>query len=449
MPRPAQIDPMPPDRRFRVGSHAVWCVVAVSLWSVTAAPAEAVTAAALIRGLAAGSLAARDEAERRLLALGPEALAEIAAARASATGEAAFRLTGIQRQLERQAADRALEAAAVTFDWRATPVRQCLDDVFTRTGNAIPLDEAVSRGAAGDHPVTERLPRATFWEAIDTLLDRAALDLAIAPEPPGLRIVAGPPGDRPSSVASGPFRIAVARVEPVAAGSATRIVLRVAWEPRLAPFLVRLPARTIVAEGPAGEAVPAAQRTATLESTIFPRRAWVEMPVPLARTETPLESLGMLRGTLAVWLAGMEQAFVFPAGAAVDTVRIADAEVRLLEAATRPDGLLVRVRVTYGSPSEALASHHTWLTDRLVAASLPDGRPLDQLEQRVESRTDRGLTAGVIFALPSPPPAAAPPPAATRPFPPVTISWRLPIAIHEIPVDFALRDIPLPEAATP
>jgi hypothetical protein len=442
---------MPSDRRFRAWSHAVRPAVVAALWAATMAPqaaepADGATAAALIRGLAAGSLAARDEAEQGLLALGPAVLPEIAAARSSATGEAAFRLDGIQRQLERQAAERAIEAAVVTFDWRAVPVRQCLGDVFARTGNTIPLDDDVARGAAGGRPVTERLARATFWEAVDDLLDRAALDLEIAPEPPGLRIVAAQPGlegGRPPSVASGPFRIAVARVEPIGAGTAARLVLRVAWEPRLEPFLVRLPARTIVAEGPAGESVAAAHRAATLEATISPRRAWVEMPVPLARPETPLEALGMLRGTLTVWLAGMEQAFVFPAGGAADTVRIADAEVRLLEAATRPDGLLVRVRVTYGSPSEALASHQTWLQDRRVAASLPDGRPLEWLEQRVEARTDRGLTAAVLFAAPPEPPAA------TRPFPPVTISWRLPIAIHEIPVDFAVRDIPLPAAGTP
>jgi hypothetical protein len=446
---------MPPDRRFRAGAHAAWCAVVVALWAApttrAAEPAGGATAATLIRGLAAGSLAARDDAERRLLALGPAALPEIAAARASATGEAAFRLGGIQRQLERRAAERAVEAAVVTFDWRAVPVRQCLDDVFASTGNALPLDDAVARGAAGDRPVTQRLARATFWEAVDALLDRAALDLEIAPEPPGLRIVAGAPGSdggRPPSVASGPFRIAVARVEPVGAGTAARIVLRVAWEPRLEPFLVRLPARTIVAEGPAGESVAAAHRAATLEATISPRRAWVEMPVPLARPETPLEALGMLRGTLTVWLAGMEQAFVFPAGGAADTVRIADAEVRLLETASRPDGLLVRVRVTYGSPSEALASHQTWLTDRRVAATLPDGRPLEWREQRVESRTDRGLTAAVLFAAPPEPPSTTAPPAAWRPLPPVTISWRLPIAIHETPVDFAVRDIPLPAAGT-
>jgi hypothetical protein len=412
----------------RVLTGAIWAAMTM----LTAAePADVSPAAALIRELASGALTDRDAAERRLLTLGPAALPQIAAARSSATGEAAFRLDGIQRQLERQAAEEAVEASLVSFDWPATPASRCLEELFARTGNVIPLDTAVTDGAAGAVPVTARLERATFWEALDSLLDHAGLDMASAAAPPGLRIVAGPAADRerPPAVASGPFRIAVARVEPLGSGTATRIVLRVAWEPRLSPFLVRLPARTIVAEGPAGESVPAAHPLATLESTVTPHRAWVEMPVQLSRPETALEALGMLRGTLAVWLAGMEQAFVFPAGGPADPVQIADAEVRLLEVETRPEGLLVRIRVTYGSPSEALASHQTWLTDRAVSATLPDGQPLARLAQRVEARSDRGLTATVIFAVP---PA------------PFTISWRLPIAIHELPVDFALRNIPLP-----
>jgi hypothetical protein len=439
-------------RHFQDGSHAACGAAALLLWSTllslqAAEPvADSSTPAALIRGLGSGSLSVRDEAERRLLALGPAALPDVAAARPTATGEAAFRLNGIQRQLEQQAAERAIEASVSSFDWREAPVRQCLEELFARTGNAIPIDGDVASGPAAMRPVTGRFERTTFWEVLDGLLDRAGLELSTAAEPPGLKIVAAasaPSRARQPCVASGPFRITVARVEQVGkaggqdgAARAARIVLRAAWEPRLEPFLVRLPARTIVAEGPAGESVPPAQRTATLESTIVPGREWVEMPVLLARPEAPLETLGMLRGTLSVWLAGMEQAFVFPAVQAPDTVRIADAEVRLLEVASRPQGLLIRIRVTYGSPSEALASHQTWLTERRVEAALADGRALEQVEQRVEARTDRGLTAAVIFAWPARGPAAPPP---------VTISWRLPIAIHEIPVDFAIRDIPLEE----
>jgi hypothetical protein len=437
-------------RHFQDGSHAAGGAAALLLWSAlltlqAAEPlADAAPVAALIRGLGSGSLSVRDEAERRLLALGPAALPDVAAARSTATGEAAFRLNGIQQQLEQQAAARAIEASVSSFDWRDAPVRRCLEEVFARTGNAIPLDADVARGPAGMRPVTGRFERATFWEILDGLLDRAALELTTVAEPPGLAIGAAASDasrHRPPGVASGPFCITVARVEqvgkathPESAARAARIVLRALWEPRFEPFLLRLPARTIVAEGPAGESVPPAQRTATLESTIVPGRKWVEMPVLLARPEAPLETLGMLRGTLSVWLAGMEQAFVFPPGNAPDTVRIADAEVRLLEVASRPQGLLVRIRVTYGSPSEALASHQTWLTERRVEATLADGRALEQVEQRVEARTDRGLTAAAIFAWPARGPTG---------LPPMTIAWRLPIAIHEIPVDFAIRDIPL------
>ena len=213
---------------------ARWAV-AIALWTAAApqaaVPADVAAAAPFIRGLGSGSLASRDDAERRLVALGPAALPEIVAARSSATGETAWRLDGIRRQLEREATAQAIEASVVTLEWRDVAARQCLADVFARTGNTIPLDDAVARGAAGGRPVTHRLARATFWEAIAGLLDHADLDLATTREPPGLRIVARPSTAghrrRPGGT-SGPFRVDVARVEPIGSGTSSRIVLRVA-----------------------------------------------------------------------------------------------------------------------------------------------------------------------------------------------------------------------------
>ena len=97
----------------------------------------------------------------------------------------------------------------------------------------------------------------------------------------------------------------------------------------------------------------------------------------------------------------------------------------------------MRASVTYDAPSEALASHHTWLQSRKIEVFHADGRPLEQVEQRVETRSDQGLTAVATFALP---PAAAGGGQAKA----LQIRWRLPIAIHEVPIDFALRNLPLP-----
>jgi hypothetical protein len=204
---------------------------------------------------------------------------------------------------------------------------------------------------------------------------------------------------------------------------------------------VRLPARSIVAEGPAGEAMPVAQRAAVVEAAVARGRPWVDLPVPLVAAAHPLESLGLLRGSLEVWLAGVEHTFRFPAGGADGVaaerapLRVAAAEVRLLECATVDERLSVTAAITYDTPSEALASHHPWLAARSLTAVRADGTPLPLVGQQVESRSDRGMVATASFAM-----AAVDRGRLHE----IEIRWQLPVAIHQVPIDFALVGVPLP-----
>jgi hypothetical protein len=444
----------------------------------------------LLQQLDSGSLATRDRAERDLIALGPTVLPMVARARQTATAEAGFRLDGIQQRLERLAAERAVEPTTVSFSVENLPCREALATLFKQTGSRIGLGPAVANGEAGDRRISVSFERATFWEAMAEVLDTAGLSLEHDTAPPGLQIVPaadvlGRRGDAAlPAVAAGPLRVAVAGIEPVgppvepgeSRPRGARVILRVTWEPRLEPLLIRLPMRSLVAEGPAGEAMPPSQRASVVEALVPTSRQWLDLPALLAAPAHPLESLGMLRGTMVVWLAGMEHAFLFqpfqfkgvspsaahPALDAAHTaldaahpaldaahpaldaahpakserLRVAQADVRLLDVAYQEGQVLVRASVTYDTPSEALASHHAWLQSRKIEVFHTDGRPLEQVDQRVETRSDQGLTAAATFALP---PAAGGGQAEA-----LQIRWRLPIAIHEVPIDFALRNLPLP-----
>jgi hypothetical protein len=204
---------------------------------------------------------------------------------------------------------------------------------------------------------------------------------------------------------------------------------------------MKLPMRSIVAEGPGGEAMQPAQRMAVLEAAVPANRRWLELPVSLAQPDPPLQKIDQLRGTLNVWITGMEHEFSFarigqdsavPAGPR--TVRLGKARVTLEDVAVRRDRLLVTARVAYDNPSEALASHHTWLTARPLQLVGADGTVIEPVATTVRSRTEQGLTTAAEFAWQ---------PAANRSLRDVRLRWKLPIAIHEMPIDFSIRDIPL------
>ena len=60
------------------------------------------------------------------------------------------------------------------------------------------------------------------------------------------------------------------------------------------------------------------------------------------------------------------------------------------------------------------------------------------IAQTVRRRSEMGLTTTAEFPWP---------PAAAGSQQSVRLRWKLPLAIHEVPVDFAIRDIPLAEDA--
>lgn len=241
--------------------------------------------------------------------------------------------------------------------------------------------------------------------------------------------------------------VSVVGVEPIGGGttgsiaSATgaRITLRIGWEHGQPPLIVRLPLKSIVAEGPNGELMPPAQRAAVVEATVPKNRRWLELPVALAQPAPPLESLTILRGTLAVWVTGMEHAFEFsgidgpqPPPAQPRTIRLGQARVTLDDVVFRQDRLLVTASIAYDAPSEALESHRTWLTERPIELVAAAGTAAAKIAQTVQQRSGRGLTATAEFVRPADAPAGS-----------LRVRWRLPIAIHEVPVDFAIRTLPL------
>jgi len=241
------------------------------------------------------------------------------------------------------------------------------------------------------------------------------------------------------SSAEGRVTVRCLATEPFGDGG-TRLLLRIDWTEDTAVLALRLPLRSIVADGPSGESVPVAQRAAVLEATIPPESRFVEIPVGLMPPAVPLPLLDVLRGTVIVWIGGMEHDFDFSnlsravSGNLHPVARLGRAAVRLEEVALESGRLLVTASIAYDDLSEALASHRTWLSDRPLELLGPDGQPRRPASQTVRRRSDRGLTTTAEFPWNDD---------AASSLLGCTLRWRLPIAIHEQPLDFAVRAIPL------
>ena len=408
-----------------------------------------VEATRLIRQLGDPQRSRREAATERLEAFGVGLLPLLDAATPQPPGgEAAWRLRMLRERLETRAIAAALEPTLVAASPAGTPVPEAFAAVFASAGGEIALAESVGAGKVVAETSQVTGADHTYWEEVERLLEEAG----------GVLTSAGGDGDallirayddknhrleddaasRPPTTAAGPLRVEVLRAVavPPEQPRAMRLTLRVAWEPRLRPIMLQLPMGSLIAEGPAGEVVPPKQRQAVVEASPRGDRGWVSMSLLLDGPPATVDRVAILRGTLRMWVPASDVEARFPlASTSQEPVerRFGDAVVRLESASVGEQTLTVRLRADY-SATEALASHRTWLAERRLQCHL-QGAELRVVSDRVVRRDERGIAREAVFRLPEGSVSSA-----TG----AVISWRLPLAIRDVPVDFLLQGLPLP-----
>ncbi len=420
-----------------------WILIAPGVQA--AQPVASAAPDRLIRQLSAGSLQRRDDAAAALAQLGPAALPAIERARPTAHGEAAFRLPRIAAAIACTETCRSLLPTTVTLSVSEQPLTEVAAEIALQTGNRllVPADAA---------PVSLSCQQEPFWDVASRLAAAAGGQLRCVDRPPGLAIdQQAPPSQSPlPAVISDLLRIAVHRIDPLGPDGRAgyRLTLRLAWEPRLSPVMVRLPLSSVVAEAEAGTTIRQPHRTGVIEPFLTPNRCWVDLPIRLKPPPPVSTVLTSLRGTVELWLPGFEHRFHLPLAPSQREPReadegpfpqhqVGDLTVRLdnwwqTTTALGPQ-ITVRVTAQQETPSAAFDSHRGWLHGNIPELFLPDGTTLPATAHRVVRISDRGLTLEATFAPAGPPPAAG-----------LQLGWRLPLGVSRLPIDFWLRQTPLP-----
>lgn len=403
----------------------------------------------LIRQLGDPQRSRREAATERLEAFGPEVLPLLEAETPQPPGgEAAWRLRMLRERLETQAIAAAVEPTLVAASPAGTPVPEAFAAVFASPGGEIAMAAGMGAGRVVSETPQVTGADVTYWEQVERLLADAGGVLTSA-SGDGDHLLIRPYEDqtprlqddeapRTPTAAAGPLRVDVLRAVavPPEQPQAIRLTLRIAWEPRLRPIMLQLPMGSLIAEGPAGEGVPPKQRQAVVEASPRGERGWLAMSLLLDPPPATLDRVAILRGTLRMWLPASDVEARFPLSpTSPEPVerRFGDAVVRLQSASIGEQSLTVRLRADYPA-TEALASHRTWLAERRLQCHL-EGAELQAVSDRVVRRDERGLAREAVFRLPENGVSAG-----TA----AVISWRLPLAIRDVPVDFLLQGIPLP-----
>jgi hypothetical protein len=400
-----------------------------------------ITVRRLVRQLDAPRLIERDEAEARLIGLGPDVVRLLPGVTAGTPAEVKQRLQRIRQKLEGTAARSAGEPSLVTLHARAEPLGQLLAAISRQTGNKI-VDARQQLGhPQDDPPLSVDFQKTAFWPALDQILDLAGLTVYPYGEADAVSIVARSKGQAMRAkhgIYCGPFRLEPIRVlserdlrEPD--NQSLRLTLEVLWEPRLKPIDLKLPLASLVMVDGEGNRLEADDRRAELEVPVTPGVTAAELTLPLVLPPRDVKQISRLQGVLTTLLPGKVETFRFDhlTTAANVEKRIANTTVILERVHKNEAAWEARILVRFDRASGALESHRGWILQNEAYLEGPDGKPIPYGTMETTRQTDNEIGIAYLFNLEAPPER-------------LSFVYKSPGAILPASFDFSIKGIALP-----
>ncbi|MCO6459661.1 MAG: hypothetical protein J5I93_30480 [Pirellulaceae bacterium] len=388
----------------------------------------------LVRQLDSSELAARDEAERALIELGPGVLDYLPRITARTPAEVKERLGRVAQAVEKVAAEAVGKASRVTLEGEMS-LADAIAGLTAQTGNRLTGYE--DRSAK----VNLKAQDATFWETLDQILDQASLTI----NPFGgranmLTVQSRPEMELPRygrANYSGPFRFEAIRVQtrrdlrnPEVQGM--QVTVDISWEPRNTPILISQPLAELSARDEDGVAIEVDGQGAR-GGRVSPDISSLELDLPFQLPERGVSKIARLKGTLSALVPGRVESFEFDNLLQAKDVEKRRASVTVILEGVRKNGDLYEalVRVRYDEAANALESHREWIYNNDVFMLDAKGRRVEFATLNTTRQEPNEVGIGYLFALESQP--------ADYKF-----VYRTPAVIINSRIDYELNDIDLP-----
>lgn len=442
-------------RRVPTSSHFVLTLLSAVAVLLQPAPNSAATAsatselaatvAALVAEFDAPQRSARDEAERKLTALGPAALEHLPELGPGASAERSIRLRRVRSALYQAQVAASLRGSQVEWPRSSAKPAAVLAAFERQSGNRL-IDYRRQFGQqVDDLALTFETPPVSFWEGIDRLCAAAGVEPYYFAGEDGLALVARPEGassapwaGRPSNVDyRGAFRVEVERLSasrsPAAAAGELRIDLSAAWEPRLKPMFVTLAMRKLAATDDAGRPLEPLNADLVLEIPPPGKACRIETAATFQAPPRSAARLAHLRGSFDVLIPAALHTFRFAPLAAIGKRTEEAGAVSVTLEAPRLNGDVVEavVRLRYAHPANALESHRAWFYKNPAYLEAADGTRTKPGTIELLRQAEDELMLNLLF--------------------PATDDWRTQALVYQTPADlvvvpaeFEFKDLPLP-----
>lgn len=399
------------------------------------APAEVSTRTRqLVLQLNAEELSQRQAAEKALIEMGPEILKYLPRTSRRTPAEVRQRLLRVIKAVESVAAKKAVEATRVSLSGKMP-----LADVFAafekQTGNRIV-------GFENSSPEIEvKFDKAPYWQALDTVLDKANLTVnAFSNESNQLTVMARPDNqaDRVGRAHySGLFRFEPIRIQatrdllnPSVEG--LRLTLTVGWEPRLQPISLSQPfAQVTATHDQDGELEMEAEGQQNVG--VRPGAATAELDLPFSLPSRDIKKIKSLKGELIAMLPGRLEKFEFKRLRNISNLELRRAGVTVTLERVRKNQELFKIyiRLRFDDAANALESHRGWVYGNKAYVVNRKGKRFDYASSETTFSDDNEVGLAYIFDL-------------EEGLDAYRFVYETPAMIIRLPVKYELKDIELP-----
>ncbi|MFK7766602.1 MAG: hypothetical protein AB8B55_05225 [Mariniblastus sp.] len=398
----------------------------------------------------------RDAAEKELIELGVRVLDYLEPTTDKTTSDATARISRIRLALEKIAVASVTEASKIKLVGKMT-VGEALKRIRKQSKNDVAMPEETPDIFAV-REIELKLDGVPFWVALNDVMRKSDLVVDLYGGGPGiLRLVptdearmraadpAAAEADKakkdkktgPPRNVSGIFDLTVTQV------NASRnlanpelnycnIRIKVRWEPRVTPISIDLPSTSIKAIDEFDSEIEITNRDAVLSGTVQPEIPELEFSIPIGLVDRQIESIASLDATIDAVLPGRMETFRFKKLGRLSpgaNQTKAGATVTFEGIAKNEDLYGVTVGLSFDEEHNALESHQSWVYRNPVFMENKEGERFEVLTYHAVRQRDNEIAIEYFFEHDPKD---------------MTLNYKTPAAIVEVPVKVSLKDIPLP-----
>ncbi len=386
----------------------------------------------LLDELQNGSESARIEAEKSLVALGPAILGHLPRLRSSVVGDFRVALDRIRDAMQSKAIDEYAQASQITLQGKL-PAIDVLLEIMEQSDNTMTIDSIPPR------QIDVNFQKATFWEALDFVLDELQLEVTTSAQDASLKLVpSNTAGTRVSRGAyAGVFRMEPTRVEATRSTRTDKlnnlsVELSLTWEPRLRPVFFKFPMGQLLVECDNGEIVEATNPDASPEytptgSNSIDASLMVELPSRQAK------SIRRMSGALMAAIPGATVQLEFDEldKPGSKSQKVGNLSVTVEEMTRREDIFEFKLLISLRDAGQTMDSFRGWLMSHEAYILDANDKRIENVGWQTYQMNAEAVGLTYFFDV-------------GKTIDGCRLIYAAPGAVTEQRVDFILKDIPLP-----